>query len=125
MIKQVVATRLSKNKSKRCPERKISKRCLERYQVEVTFDGEIEAPPSVYPSLPDALSLVVLLGAQRGVTEILNQKSNAAVSCALDSERGLRVVLEEASGVEGPHLLLFCSFFASWWRDWIASFADE
>ncbi len=30
MIKQFVAIRLSKNESKRCPERKISKRCLER-----------------------------------------------------------------------------------------------
>ena len=26
--------------------------------VEVTFDGEIEAPSSVYPSLPDILSLI-------------------------------------------------------------------
>jgi hypothetical protein len=33
MIKQTVATRLSKNESKRCPEYKISKRCPERYQL--------------------------------------------------------------------------------------------
>ena len=74
--------------------------------VEVTFDGEIEAPSSVYPSLPDILSLVVLLGAERRVAEILDQKSDAAVSCPLDRERGLRVVFEEALGVEGPHLPL-------------------
>ncbi len=74
--------------------------------VEVAFDAEIEAPPSIYPSLPDTLSLVVFLGAERRVPEILNQESDPAVSCPLDRERGLRVVLEEASGVEGPHLLL-------------------
>ena len=33
MIKQTVATRLSKNESKRCPEYKISKRCPERYHL--------------------------------------------------------------------------------------------
>ena len=35
MIKQTVATRLSKNESKRCPEYKISKRCPERYHVTI------------------------------------------------------------------------------------------
>jgi len=40
------------------------------------------------------------------VAEILDQKSDAAVSCPLDRERGLRVVFEEALGVDGPHLPL-------------------
>ena len=40
---------------------------------------------------------------KEAVAEILDQKSDAAVSCPLDRERGLRVVFEEAVL---PHLIL-------------------
>lgn len=75
--------------------------------VEVAFDGEIQAPPPVNPGLPDALGLVVLLGAQGGVAEILEQEADAAIHRLLDPRRSSRVVVEEALGIEGPHATAF------------------
>lgn len=75
--------------------------------VEVAFDGEIQAPPPVNPGLPDALSLVVLLGTQRGVAEVLEQERDAAIHRLLDSWRSSRIVVEEALGIEGPHATAF------------------
>ena len=43
MIKQSVATRLSKSESKRCPERKISKGCPER-----CHPNPLQYPPEIF-----------------------------------------------------------------------------
>ena len=57
MIKQTVATRLSKNESKRCPEYKISKRCPERYHLGlielcILFYGSIYVSAFIASSTP-------------------------------------------------------------------------
>ena len=75
--------------------------------VEVAFDGEIKAPPPIDPGLPDATGLVVLLGTQRGVAQVLEQEGDAAVHGPLDPRRSARIVLKEALGVESPHATAF------------------
>lgn len=40
--------------------------------VGVTLDDEIYAPPGVDPSLPDVGDLIVLLGSEGGMAEILD-----------------------------------------------------
>ena len=42
-----------------------------------------------------------------GVEEILNQQGDAAVNRPLDSWGSACVVIEEALGVEGPHVTAF------------------
>lgn len=93
--------------------------------VEVAFDGEIEAPPPVDPGLPDASGLIVLLGPEGGVAEVLKEEGDPAVNRPLDPWGSARVVLEEALGVEGPHGYRFLGLLASWWSERIMSFADE
>lgn len=63
--------------------------------------------PPVNPGLPDTLGLVVLLGMQRGVAEVLKQESGAAIHRLLDPRRSSRVVVEEALGIEGLHATAF------------------
>ena len=93
--------------------------------VGVTLDGEIQAPPAVDSGLPDVTGLIVLLGPEGGMAEILEQESDATVHRSLDRGRRLRVVLDETLSVGGPHLLFFFySFLASRWRERTASFAD-
>ena len=75
--------------------------------VEVAFDAEIKSPPPVDPGLPDIAGLIVFFGMKGRVAEILNQEGDAAVNCPLDSWGSARVVLEEALGVEGPHVTAF------------------
>ncbi len=65
--------------------------------VRIPLDGEIKVPPSVDTGLSDILGLVVLLGPERGVAEVLDEEGNATVHCPLDRETSLRV----------PHLFLF------------------
>ena len=42
--------------------------------VEIAADHEIEAPVSVHSGLPDVPDLVILLGSERGMAQILDQK---------------------------------------------------
>jgi hypothetical protein len=51
MIKRAVAIRLSKNDSKRCPEPKISKRCLEPCHLVYSQPSTLEDANKVYQLL--------------------------------------------------------------------------
>jgi len=53
------------------------------------LDEEIKAPILVDARLPEAQALVVLLGAERGVVEILNQQQRLLVEGTLDMLRRL------------------------------------
>ena len=72
--------------------------------VHVTLDFEIETPPPIDPGLPDVSRFIVLLGPQGRVAEVLEEEGDTAVN--------------------GAHYR-FLTFFASLWRERIASFAEE
>src|SRR5574341_457910 len=92
--------------------------------VHVTLDFEIETPAPIDPGLPDVPRFIVLLGPQGRMAEVLEEEGDTAVNGALDGRGGVRVACQEALGVDGAHYR-FRSFFASLWRERIASFAEE
>src|ERR1035441_524720 len=69
-------------------------------QVLVIPDEEIEAPILVDARLPEALTLIVLLGAKRGVMEILKQQPRLLVESTLDLWGCFGVVLFEMGGAD-------------------------
>jgi hypothetical protein len=52
--------------------------------LHVAFDAEITAPPPIDAGLPDVTGFVVLLGAKRGIAEVLEQESDAPVDGRLN-----------------------------------------
>jgi hypothetical protein len=59
-------------------------------EVGVSGDEEIEAPVAVYTGLPDVAGLIVFLGAEGGVAEVLHQQFHLFVECYLDGGGSLR-----------------------------------
>jgi hypothetical protein len=91
--------------------------------IGVLFNLEVEAPIACGPSLPEVAGLVVLLGPEGRVAEILEQEGDAAVNRALDLGRRNRVAVQESLGVDGAHQR-FLSFLDSWWSDRTRALAE-
>jgi hypothetical protein len=68
------------------------------YNVGVATDLEIEAPRAVDAGLPDVAGLVVLLGVQRRVVQVLEEKTELLFKGFLNRRRGL---LERLQGPLG------------------------
>ena len=50
--------------------------CHDReHPVGIALDGEVQAIIVIHTCLPDILSLIILLGAQRGVAEVAHKKA--------------------------------------------------
>jgi hypothetical protein len=62
-------------------------------KVGVTGDEKIEAPVAIYTGLPDVARLIVFLGTERGVAEVLHQQFHLLVECSLDGVGSLSVIL--------------------------------
>ncbi len=80
--------------------------------VEISADHKIEAPASVHSGLPDVPDLVILLGSERGMPQILLQKRQLLVAPFLNRGRSAGIAPAEALGVQEPHLGGF-SFLSS------------
>lgn len=72
--------------------------------VEVSVDHEIEAPAPIHPGLPDVSGIVVLLGSERRMAQILHQETQLLVAARLNVGRSARIAPAEALGVEEAHL---------------------
>jgi len=64
--------------------------------VRVSFDGEIEPPVASYSSLPDVSRLVVLLGMQTGMSEILHEELCLLIECLLHLKWRIAILLQKA-----------------------------
>ena len=64
--------------------------------VGVALDREVKPPPSRDPGLPEVARLVVLLGAQGGVAEVLEQELEFLVKGPLDGGWSAGVAADEA-----------------------------
>ena len=53
-------------------------------EVGVTGDDEIEAPSAIHAGLPDVAGLIVFLGAERRVAEVLHQQFNLFIERLLN-----------------------------------------
>jgi hypothetical protein len=62
-------------------------------EVGVTGDDEIEAPVAIHAGLPDVAGLIVLLGAERRVTEVLHQQFSLFIKRLLNDGRSGYAVL--------------------------------
>jgi len=71
--------------------------------VGVSLNGEIKTPPLCDSGLPDVTCLIVLLGLERGVAEILKQKLEASLKCALDMGRSALIAPAKALAVDDSH----------------------
>src|ERR1035438_6417672 len=99
-------------------------------QIPVTLDEEIKAPILVDARLPEAPALVVFLGAERWMVEILQQQQRLLVEGALDLLGRFGVVPLEVGRAEKFHHaerldFLRFNFLASAWSEamnssWVA-----
>ena len=71
--------------------------------VRITLDSKVKPPPAIDTGLPDIIGLIVFLGPERRVAEVLHQQSNAAVKGPLNGTRGVRVAAEKTLGVVEMH----------------------
>src|SRR5271157_4198822 len=91
----------------------------------VTGDEEIEAPVAVNAGLPDGRGVLVFLGAERGVAEVLHQQFHLFVECFLDGGGSLSVVLYSGKRQSALHrarclaagFFFGRAFLASPWRN--------
>src|ERR1039458_7312369 len=99
-------------------------------QIPIILDEEIKAPILVDARLPESPALVVFLGAERWVVEILEQQKRLLVEGALDLMGCLGVVPLEVGSAEKFHhaerlVFLRFNFLASAWSEamnssWVA-----
>ena len=80
--------------------------------VEISAGHKIETPALVHSGLPDVPDLVILLGSERGMAQILGQKRHLLVAPLLNGGRSAGIAPAEALGVQEPHLEGF-SFLSS------------
>src|SRR3982751_5900912 len=72
--------------------------------VGVAFDGEVEAPIAANPGLPEIAGFVVFLGAQRGVSQIVEKEFYLLGKCPLDIVRCFRVKAQEVRRARQFHV---------------------
>src|SRR5664279_1845481 len=99
-------------------------------QIPVILDEEIKAPILVDAGLPEAPALVVFLGAERWMVEILEQKQRLLIERTFDLLGSLGVVPLEVGRAEKFHhaerlVFLRFNFLASSWSEamnslWVA-----
>lgn len=92
----------------RCPHHdgeRVSRVRDDREQdVGVVLDLEVEAPVAIDAGLPDVARLVVLLGAERMVTEVAEQESKLLLEVLADSSRCCSDILIEPVGSSCVHV---------------------
>ncbi len=71
--------------------------------VSVALDGEVETPAAVDPGLPDSSSLIIFLGSERWVAEIIDQEGNLFVKSPLDTGWSLVIASAESLRISEPH----------------------
>jgi hypothetical protein len=91
--------------------------------IRVPLNGEVEPPASIDPGLPDATSLVILLGSKRGMEEILEEACRASIERPLDLRRGALITPAKALTVADTHQAVLR--FLPALRERTASFAEE
>ena len=71
--------------------------------VGIALDPKVKAVVVVYPGLPDASRLVVLLGPERGVSEVGQEKAKLLVELGFALSREHRVLADETFGESRLH----------------------
>src|SRR5207244_1239921 len=64
--------------------------------VAFAFDGEVKPPPFGHPRLPYALCLIVFLGTERRMAQVLYEEFGLFIECLLNLGRGALVVFAKA-----------------------------
>jgi hypothetical protein len=80
--------------------------------VQISVDLEVEAPAHIHAALPNIARLIVLLGSQRWMAEVLRQKPQLFIALFLNTQRGIRIAPAETLRVVKPHLGRFRFFRA-------------
>ena len=71
--------------------------------VSIPLNREVESPVASYSGLPDVSHFIVLLGAQTGMPQVLNEKLGLLVECLLYLQRGVAILLQETWREEQLH----------------------
>ena len=74
-----------------------------QHDIGVALDAEIKSPRVIDAGLPDVPGLIVFLGAERGVLEMLNQERSAPIKRSLDCDGSARIVSSKTFGVVNLH----------------------
>jgi hypothetical protein len=69
--------------------------------IRVAFDAEVEPPVTCHPRLP--AFFVVLLGAERRMTDVLKKKRHLLQECSFDCRRRFGVGTVKVSGGANLH----------------------